>query len=423
MNTITGGKISDTVFKYIFKETMFAFFVSFLFFFFIFFVNQLLLMAQEILTKKVPINQVALLVLYSIPSIIATSTPFASLLGTLITIGRLNSDNEILVMLTSGLSYKNIFAPTLLVGVIVTLFSFAANDVLLPMGSIEFRRLYQKIAKATPALEMQSNSVKKFNDTVVITGNVEGNKINDMVILDKTTDGERRIILSRGAEFVDAGKEGIRLDMENAFIQSTKEVARRDYDYAKTGVLRYRIRPDTFKSDTPITPRDMSARDVLKGIKEKELSIGKTLNDRNNRTLSAAMDLESALRKGPLSREWRSKDSFLAAFNREYQISAAIKNDRSLLLYRLEFNKKFSIPFGAFAFIFLAVPLGLLAKKSGQAVGFIFGILISVVYWAILIGGQNMGIRLGTSPFWSMWLGNILALGIGLIMCIIRVKK
>ncbi|MDR0451812.1 MAG: LptF/LptG family permease, partial [Treponema sp.] len=128
--------VSLTMFKYIVRETLFAFFVAFLFFFFIFFVNQLLLMAKEILSKKVPPFQVALLVVYALPSIIAMAAPFAALVGTLMSIGRLSSDNEILVMLSSGLSYRNIFLPAIAVGIFISLISFFTNDVLLPLGTL-----------------------------------------------------------------------------------------------------------------------------------------------------------------------------------------------------------------------------------------------------------------------------------------------
>jgi lipopolysaccharide export system permease protein len=97
--------------------------------------------------------------------------------------------------------------------------------------------------------------------------------------------------------------------------------------------------------------------------------------------------------------------------------------DRNLLIYQLEYYKKFSIPFGALSFVFLAVPLGLLAKKSGQTVGFIFGLIIAVIYWALLLGGQTLGIRLGYSPFWSMWFPNILAISSGLVLCIVRLRR
>ena len=48
---------------YIAREFLFSFVVAFLFFFFIFFINQMLLMAEEILTKHVPPLDVARLVL------------------------------------------------------------------------------------------------------------------------------------------------------------------------------------------------------------------------------------------------------------------------------------------------------------------------------------------------------------------------
>jgi lipopolysaccharide export system permease protein len=245
-----------------------------------------------------------------------------------------------------------------------------------------------------------------------------------MMILDKTPDGERRVIISQNAEFVDAGKEGLRLDMDSAFIHSSKEVAREDFDYATSSILRYRIKQDELiDSGTTITAREMAARDIWAMIQEKESIISHTLNTRNHETLNAALALESALRKGPLSRDWRQRDALLTAFKREYSTSHTLLYDRNLSIYRLEFHKKFSIPFGAFAFIFLAVPLGLLAKKSGQAVGFVLGIMISVVYWVLLLGGQNMGLRLGTSPFWSMWLPNILTVLTGFIMLLYRIRK
>ncbi|MDR2842806.1 MAG: LptF/LptG family permease [Spirochaetaceae bacterium] len=423
-NLVRGGSISKTIFKYFFLETMFAFLVSFLFFFFIFFVNQLLLMAQQILEKRVPFEQVALLVLFSLPSIVAMSAPFATLLGTLMTIGRMSSDNEILVMLSSGLSYRNIFAPTLLVGIIVSLFSFVANDILLPAGTIQFTKLYRQILVATPALELESNSVKRFNDTFVITGNVSGNSIDDLLILDKTSEGERRVIMAKNSEFIDAGKEGLRLDLENAFVQSSKEIARRNYDYAKSDFLRYRLRPEDFVTNiNPVSPREMSSRDVLREIHEKELALRVSLLDRNSRTLERALEIESIMRGGNVSPEWRNINNMAANFLREYEISENLQKDRNLLIYRLEFYKKFSIPFGSLTFIFLAVPLGLYAKKSGQTIGFILGLIIAVFYWALLLGGQNMGMRLGYSPFWSMWLPNILSFGIGGIMCLFRVRR
>jgi lipopolysaccharide export system permease protein len=416
--------MSLTIYRYILGEAFFSFLIAFLFFFFIFFVNQLLLMAQEILSKQVPFGQVALLVLFSLPSVIALSAPFASLVGTLMTVGRLSSDNEILVMLSSGLSFRNVFIPAVTVGVVVSIFSFIANDILMPGGYVQFGRLYRRILVSTPALELEANSVKKFKDTVIVTGNVTGNAIDNVLILDKTGDGERRVIMAANAELKDAGKDGLSLELDRAFVQSSKEITREDYDYASAGNLRYWVpQEDLIQAVPQVSPREMSSKDVYKEIKRRTLDLNNRMNEKRSKVSSLALAFESSLRAGPASPEWNRRTNQLAAFQREAQALQVMSKDRGLSLYWFEFYKKFSMPFGAFSFIFLAVALGLMAKRSGQTVGFIFGLIISVIYWALFLGGQTMGIRLNLPPFWSMWTPNILMLSTGLVLAIIKVTR
>ena len=416
--------VSWTIFKYIIAEAIFSFLVSFGFFFVVFFINQILLMAQTILTKRVPFQQVILLLLYSFPTIIAMSAPFASLVGTLMTIGRLSSDNEILVMLSSGLSYRNIFVPTLVMGALITLISFFTNDVLLPAGTIKSNQLYRRIAVSTPALELGSNAVKSYKDTVIITGEVVDNTIKDIFILDRTGDGQRRIVIAESAELTDNGRDGINLDLSEAFVQSSKELVRQDYDYGFSDFLQYRIRQDDLiQSVTTVTPREMSSRDVGNTIKEKVEALNKKLDEQYNSALIQALSLEYALRNGPKNEAWNRRSGNAANFTNEIQSTDSLKRDRSLQNYRIEYNKKFSQPFGAIAFVFLAVALGLFAKKSGQMVGFFFGVLISVVYWALIFVGQTMGLRLGYSAFWTMWLPDILSLSIGIVLSMVRVLR
>jgi lipopolysaccharide export system permease protein len=381
-------------------------------------------MAQEILTKHVPLGQVALLVLYSLPGVIAMSAPFASLVGTLMTVGRLTSDNEILVLLSSGLSYKNVFIPAITVGLVISLLSFFANDVLLPAGTVQFARLYRRILVSTPALELESNSVKKFKDKEIVTGNVSGNTIDNILIFDRTGDGEGRFIMAGKAELKDAGKVGLSLDLYHSFVHSSKELVREDYDYATAEFLQYWVpQEDLIQAMSSISPREMSSKDVFLEIRKKTADLEKRLNDRRKRISVQGLALEDNLRKGPEGSSWNRRSSQNAEFLRERQALAAIKKDRSLSLYWLEFYKKFSIPFGAFSFVFLAVSLGLMAKRSGQTVGFIFGLIIAVFYWALLLGGQTLGIRMGASPFLSMWMPNILALSAGLILAILKVSR
>ncbi|MCL2180332.1 MAG: LptF/LptG family permease [Treponema sp.] len=425
-NRLLYGKrsLSPTIFRYIFSEMLFCFFICFCFFFLVFFVNQILLMAKEVLTKRVPFEQVALLILFSLPTVIAMSAPFACLVGTLMTVGRLTSDNEILVMLASGLSYKNVFYPAITIGIIISLLSFFTNDVLLPAGTIQFNKLWRRILVSTPALELQANSVKRFKDTVIVTGDIQGNVFDNVLIIDKTPDGERRIIMANNAELRDAGRDGLSLDLDRAFIQSSKETVREDYDYAVTESLQYWVsNEDIIQSPTSVTPREMSSRDVQTAIVKRRSDLSVRINDRKVRIISNAVNLENILRGGPESSTWSRRNTVAGNFQRELTAIMTIIKDRTLTTHLIEINRKFSVPLGAFCFVFLAVSLGLTAKKSGQTVGFLFGVIIAVLYWSMLFIGQTMGLRAGTPPFWSMWYPNIISLLSGIILAVIKVRK
>ena len=141
---------SKRITLYILEEFFLSFLVAFFFFFFIFFVNQLLVMAEEIFSKKVPFWDVVLFILFSFPAIIALSFPFGSLVGALMAVGRLSSDNEILAFKASGISLSRIFLPLLLLGIILSSVSFVMNDYFLPLGNIHLGRIYRKILYTNP---------------------------------------------------------------------------------------------------------------------------------------------------------------------------------------------------------------------------------------------------------------------------------
>jgi len=67
--------------RYFVREVLTAFGVSFLVFFLLFFLNQMLLLADQVLSKKAPWEQVVVLVVASLPSVLALTAPFATLMG------------------------------------------------------------------------------------------------------------------------------------------------------------------------------------------------------------------------------------------------------------------------------------------------------------------------------------------------------
>ena len=99
-------------------------------------------------------------------------------------------------------------------------------------------------------------------------------------------------------------------------------------------------------------------------------------------------------------------------------------NPKALNQYRMEYFKKFSNPFGSIFFAILALPLAFIfGKHNGQTIGLIFGLVICVIYWAMMIIGQMFSLRIGIDAFIAMWLPNtIVGVAGGLLYIALRRK-
>lgn len=377
-NKIFGSRI---LFTYVAKEMLLYFFVLFLFFFFIFFINQILLMAEDVLSKHVPLRDVALLIVYSLPSIVATSAPFAALVGTLMATGRLVSDREFLAAETLGFSVRFLFLPVLATGLLISVVSFLVNDIFLPLGSIRFNRLRREIAASSPSVELESNSIKKNQNAVIVSGNISGNRMDEILILDADASGERRIIAAPGAVIADAADPAVlmTLRMDDASVFIFPEPCTGDYDWIQAASLSYHLLfRNLFGTNSgTVTPREMSSRDLYRELQVKEAAVP----------------------------------------------AAERETDRTLNMWRMEFHKKFSVPLGALFFSLLAFVLGLGAKTNGQAVGFVAGLLIAVLYWVLLVGGQTLCLRLSLDGMLTMWVPNAAVLLAALAVATVRIVK
>lgn len=361
---------SNILTKYIAKELFLYFLVAFLFFFVIFFVNQILLLAETILRKRVPLWDVIRLIWYCLPAIVAQSAPFATLVGFLMSLGRMVTDNEVMILRASGQRYSSILKPVIIIGFGISLFSFIMNDYFLPLGTINYNRLYKEIIVSNPTMELESNSIKKLNDSTVVIGEVDKNHVSDIVIFDSSSKDEQKIIIAKDSDVFNSVSPGVmmRLNMNDSLIFNISKKDKNKFDTINADVSTLNIfESSIIASSGGVSPREMTSFDLHRQIKKMS--------------------------------------------------SNPSTPKRQLNTYNLEFNKKFSIPFGSIFFALLAFPLSLIfGKKDGQTLGLIFGIIISVLYWAATILGQMFGIRSGYNGFVMMWTPNILIGIMGIIL-------
>ena len=418
---------------YVAREFCISFVVAFLFFFFIFFVNQILLLAEEILTRRVPPLDVVRLIIYSLPSIVALSFPFGALVGALMAIGRFSSDNEIIAFQASGIPSRRLFAPLLVLGFVLSLGSFVMNDYFLPLGTINFGQLYRQLLFSNPELELEPFTVKHYQRSTLITGNVDGRRINDLIILDRTEEGEQRIIAAAQAQLTESGGDAgiVSLMLGDVLTHTTMPDRRGNFSYSEASSMEYNIllQDITFSLRSP-GPREMASYDVWQIIQERRQALEARRREQRRLVTSLrqalAADYHAAIagvqrEEATLQRVTRDLDSAARRTNDE---AARLIVDRTLSNYELEFHKKFAIPFACLTFVLFAFPVGLLTRRAGRAVGFGVGLLISTLYWSMLIAGQTIGINNPSiSPALVMWAPNVVILALGLAAYGLKVRR
>ena len=369
------GELGNNILvKYILKELFVYFVVAFLVFFMIFFVNQILLDMENLLSKSAPIDDVMRIMVYSIPMIIAQSAPYATLVGFLMCLGGMMSNNEILIFRAAGFSFFRILVPVISMGFLISIVSFFVNDYLMPLGRIKYNKLLRNIMQSTPTIELESNSVKHLDNSNIIMGTVTDNTVSDLVLFN--TDGDSdTIIIAGDSSLIGSKKEGVlmELTMNDATVISINRNEKQNFDVLQSSKSTYNVFETTVMGTTRRSAGEMTTYDLKKEIKRLK--------------------------------EENGDESYVS-------------------FWIMEFYKKFSIPFGSLFFSFLAFSIAFLfGKHNGLTMGLFLGIIICVLNWAMQILGQMFVVRVEWDPFWCIWVPNMVVGILGFIFYLVLVRK
>lgn len=141
----------------------------------------------------------------------------------------------------------------------------------------------------------------------------------------------------------------------------------------------------------------------------------------------------SAIRDSLMTGQVAERDTVGAAYRaltsaRQLQAQALAEfsgiefDEKNVDRFLVEIYKKYSIPVACFVFVLIGAPLGMMARRGGFGMGAGLSLGFFLFYWACLIGGEKLADRGELSPFWGMWVANII-LGVMGILLTIRTAR
>lgn len=415
-----GRRSFSLLYAYVAREYILAFLVSFLFFFFIFFVNQILVLAQEILLKNVSIKMVLYLVVLSIPQFLLYTFPFSSLTGASIVIGDFSSKNEILAVRFSGINIRRLFVPILLVSLVFSTSAIFISNNLIPYTAEKYKEEYSKILRDLPTIEIESYKVNNINNLILSNGRVEGSEIYDLTLFDsKATDSSNVISSSVGQiELIDLNRYIYELSLDQPQVLTTDDSQVSDWGLAKADQMKlYLDFSNLIPSVQSITPSQMSLSQLQLKAEEKRIEQRETQAANNNSNAQLLQSYANELHQiqasgtsGYDARSLENSDSTSRSLTGKKEVNFYYQ------YYRSEFHKKLALSLACTFLVFVAFPISFFKVRYGRLIGFAISIFVAVAYWFFIFFMQLKAVEIPDNPSFLMWLPNLTFFLIGLVL-------
>jgi lipopolysaccharide export system permease protein len=302
------------------------------------FLNSVLMMEKILRLSKLlsgigaSVFDMAKIILYLQPQLLLLTIPMSLLLSTLLVYGRMNQDSEIIILKTSGMDFRKIALPVILLGLLSFFTSIAVSFALGPESSLKLRNEITKIIAvgSTQAIEEGTFNTSFKNIVILVKGRKPPDMLKNIFIYDSRNKEEPRVLMAKeGRLFVQDGPS-IGLDLTDGYIN----------------IMRSNITTELFF-------------------------------DRYRFSLVLESDSHA-----PKKAEFTPFELLKKA--------AEELNPRDKTALYLEFHRRLSLPAVCLVLIFLGPPLSLIAGKSGRLGGLAIGLLVFTVYYMSLIYGENM---------------------------------
>ena len=305
-----------------------------------------------IINKGIPSALVVKLLLLKIPAILVLAFPISTLFATLLSLGRLSRDNEIISIRMGRISFYRIMLPFVIFGIIVSFTAYYINEKIVPWTNHSSENILRRLILQQAIPLIQENIFFKGGPDkffYVKRYDKMNSLLEGILIYETSSYFYPRVLTARSAKW-----EGSRWRLLDGAIHKFSEDGHLQYE-AKFSSLIVNIdfNPVDFFGNQK-TPQEMSRQELLEQIKIFE--------------------------RGGIDTRRLSTDYYF----------------------------KFSIPFACLIFVLIGAPLSVRWGKAGTVMGVILSIVLVFIYYILMSVSRSFGFNGLLHPFFAAWSQNIL---------------
>ena len=418
------------------------------------FLNAVAQRMESLVGKGLPWSVIGEFLLLSLPHTIALTIPMAILVSVLYTFSELTAANEITAMSAGGIKPVTMLAPLLGVGVILAGVMFYFNDQILPETNHQLKNLIIDLGKKSPTLELRERVINNIQ-TEARAGTVylqaasidpTTNEMTDVVIYDLSDPYAHRTTyaISGKMEFNQA-RTDLYLTLYNGEVREVGADRSGEFNRSEfeTQIIPLRGVGDELERQqggSVRSDREMSVAMLREEVADRKAEIARVQESGYER---ARMALDQALGRPPEGTptpydvmppppqvvdddEVAGKEFLIFEDDMTRRLALTGRQNHGQIFalqttvdqFWVEIHKKFAISFACIVFVLIGAPLAIRFPRGGVGMVIAVSVGIFAVYWAGLIGGENLADKGVVAPFWAMWAPDLVFLALGLFLSV-----
>jgi len=425
---------------YALKEFLPPFLLSICVFTFVMLLDKLLDLLDMIVTKGVPLRTVVEIFLLLLPSMIAVVIPMAVLSAVLMAFGRMSANLEITAMKASGIGILTPMMPVLAFSAVLAGVMVSFNNRILPQANHMARNLILDVGMLRPTARiipgMFVDDIENLRILVGSKDDISG-ELRDVVIQQHIPGRPERMITATSGRMEPVSGGMMRLVLRSGQMQELEgdSVCR---------TLDFEVYTLDVAGSDELTRHERENR----GDREMSSAEMRSLVDSSSVAVAVLTDSMRAVGRAPLERFLSGERIFRpdsssaraaldprTAFNLSRNALSRTGGElrvlgdriqsirRTMGRYRVEIQKKTSIPFACIVFVLLGVPLGISTRQGGAGVALTVSLVFILLYYIFLLGGEQLADRGAMSPVVAMWTPNAVLGALGIYLTIRSIRE
>lgn len=424
---------------------------------FILLMHFLWLHIDELVGKGLSFGVILELVMYALSTLVSLGLPLATLLASIMTMGNLGENYELLALKSAGISLPQMLKPLIILMFVISIGSFFMINNLTPYS-------YKQMFSLLTDISHQKQEIK-FNDGIFFTGipnmsiRVEHqdpvtNRLENVLIYNNSNSNSMQTtVADSGYMSITPDKKYLKVRLFNGEMYEKN----RDYKWYTSDTTTHHFfkeqnmlislsgfaleRGDddrlSYRSETKPMGELSHFIDSIRVEQDSVITaftstLLKTYLFRNYSAYQVD-DFDSLpdLKKGSYLPDCVDTMSISVANSVFSSVESAITNTKSyveyqseyarqssVLLYdaQVEFQRKLTLPFSIMIFFLIGAPLGAIIRKGGLGTPIVVSIGFFVIYYVIMITGERL-VKDGAIPAYiGVWLSSYILFPIAVFL-------